>query len=165
AAQRRAALQMISMHGAPQFLKLALTALDDSDVLVRKAAIEVFVRHYHEAAADGLLRALRDEHKENRDLAKQALDAMRHIQEQEQHWKAWRLARQQPSVSAALLAQTKDSEPMEVRLAALRSIGLLGDVEALPFLIDAMKSEDAQIREAAKEAVATLQAIAAKRTK
>ncbi|MCB9881685.1 MAG: HEAT repeat domain-containing protein [Planctomycetes bacterium] len=163
--ERRTALAVIKERGGDTLLEVGLPMLSDSNAMVRGAAIGVYGKHYYEPAADGLLAALRDDLESNRKIAKEALDRMRDIQQQENHWKQWRLARGQPSVSAALLAQAADTEPLDVRLAALRSLALLGDVEALPFLIEQMKSDDESIRKAAKDAVDTLQAIASKRAK
>ncbi|MCA8972214.1 MAG: HEAT repeat domain-containing protein, partial [Planctomycetes bacterium] len=163
--ERRTALDVIKARGGDTLLEAGLPLLSDPNDMTRKSAIAVYGKHYYEPAADGLLAALRDDLESNRKIAKEALDRMRDIQQQENHWKQWRLARGQPSVSAALLAQAADTEPLDVRLAALRSLALLGDVEALPFLIEQMKSDDEAIRKAAKDAVDTLQAIASKRAK
>jgi len=50
-----------------------------------------------------------------------------------------------------LLKDLEDPE-MEVRLGAVKALGLLGDPEALPVLVDLLR-EDEPIKQAAKEAL------------
>lgn len=160
---RLGGLAFISERGGEKLQKAAMRLLKDPDALVRSKAIAVVRTHFMPDAVDDLLSLLRDESESVREAAKHALDEIRYLQEQENHWKSWLAKRGQPSVSAALLAQASADQDLPIRIAAIRSLGSLGEVESLPFLIDLMKSENVEIRDAASTAVSTIQRIAAAR--
>ena len=51
------------------------------------------------------------------------------------------------------LSQIAEEENPAIRLAAVRSLGALGDPEALPTLIELLRSEDGAVREAAQAGI------------
>ena len=106
-------------------------------------------------AVGPLLEALRDHEEGVRKAADEALRAIRFYHEQKAHWDR---AFQGPTVNAnnaaeALLKQAEATEKKPTRLLAIRSLGLLGKVETLPFLIEFSKEKDVEIAAAAKQAI------------
>lgn len=158
--ERLGSIEFAGFVGGKPYLAIARRALEDADSGVRMRAAQVFQTHLDVSSVDALLPLLRDRNDAVRKAAKSALDALRYAQEQESHWKQWASKRGQPSLAAALFEQADEKQPDEIRVVAIRSLGMVGDVEALPYLIDLMKSQNTKIAEAAKEAVALLQKVA-----
>lgn len=102
-----------------------------------------------------LLLLLRDPVDRVRDAAADALNRIRFHHEQVAHWQRVLQGLDASPASAAekLLLQARPGAPQEQRLLAIRSLGLLGAPEALPFLIEWAQDVDAAVAAAAKAAV------------
>ena len=94
-----------------------------------------------------------------RQAAGEALRAIRFYHEQKAHWdRAFQgLQVSANSAAEALIQQADPKEKKVTRLLAIRSLGLLGKVETLPFLINYSKEEDPEIRAEALKAIRTAQ--------
>ena len=66
------------------------------------------------------------------------------------------------SAAEAWVKQASEGSKKDVRLTAIESLGTLGKVETLPFLIKLMGDEDPDIRKAAKAAADRINAAKAK---
>ncbi len=104
-----------------------------------------------------LLEALTDRNELVAEAATECLERMRNVREQRQTWEAWQRYGMHQSPTAALLDKL-GSENQEVRLAAIASLGTLKAVEALPFLIELLEEEDEGIADAARKALANINA-------
>jgi len=100
-----------------------------------------------------LLEALKDENDGVRKTAEAELKSIRFYNEQKQLWARLMNGTDLNAASAAeaLVKQATDGKK-DVRLTAIQSLGTLGKVETLPFLIKLMGDEDPDIRKAAKAA-------------
>lgn len=102
-----------------------------------------------------LVPLLRDSSDSVRDEARKALDAIGYYYDQKARWERWLRDENLGATSAAdaLIQQAKTGKTEEIRLAAIRSLGVLAVPETLPVLIEWMGSSDAKIAAAAREAV------------
>ena len=100
-----------------------------------------------------LLEALKDENATVRKAAEEELKSIRFYNEQKQLWTRLMNGTDLTAASAAeaLVKQATDGKK-DVRLTAIQSLGTLGKVETLPFLVKLMGDEDPDIRKAAKAA-------------
>lgn len=145
-------VRLMSAAALPQVLPL----LEDSDASVRAAVVRACHETLDKKAVPGLLAALKDKSSMVRELAERALKAIRYFHEQQAHWqKAFRNLGA-ASAAEALMKQTGEDQPAKVRLAAIGALGVLGDPQALPFLIELMKSDDKEIAAEAEAAVQSL---------
>jgi len=117
-----------------------LTALIDALGTIDSAEIHRF-----------LLEQVNDSRRSIRVAASNALTQLQNTREVKARWAAWAEGQEQTTVLMALLKDLEDPE-MEVRLGAVKALGLLGDPEALPVLVDLLR-EDEPIKQAAKEAL------------
>lgn len=104
-----------------------------------------------------LLEGLADKEERVAEAAAEALDRLKRLREARQNWEAWQKFGMHQSPTAALLDKL-DSDNAEVRLAAIASLGTMKAVEALPFLIELLESEDPATVEAARSALAKINA-------
>ncbi|MEE9126217.1 MAG: HEAT repeat domain-containing protein, partial [Planctomycetota bacterium] len=101
-----------------------------------------------------LLEALKDGNDMVRKAAESELKSIRFYNDQKLLWKRLMDGTEMNATSAAeaLVKQASDASKKQIRLTAIASLGTLGKVETLPFLIKLMSDEDPDIRKAAKAA-------------
>ncbi|MFQ5504945.1 MAG: HEAT repeat domain-containing protein, partial [Planctomycetota bacterium] len=137
--------------------------LEDESAELREAACLYLGRWTDARVVPALLATLRDPASKVREAAEQALRSIRFYHEQKAHWD--RVAEgsriHAASAAEALVKQADPREDKAVRLLAIRSLGLLGKVETLPFLIDYSREKDPEIASAARKAVEAVHAKAA----
>lgn len=158
---RRLAVNALALQPKSEQVLAIFDLVSDPDVATRQR-IAIASQHISRLEiAPKLLVLLEDTNASIRKDAQQSLEALRFLDSQRSHWKTWLAKRGAPSASVVLLQQAQDeARSKEGRLAAIRSLGILGDAEALPFLIDLLESSDEAVRSAAKAAVDRLQAAA-----
>jgi len=106
-----------------------------------------------------LLGALADPDDKVSAAANTALERIRAVREQRETWEAWRAQGSALGPVPALLRKL-GSENREVRIAAIRSLGVLEAPEALPALVELLESKDPGLVEAAREALQAIHASA-----
>lgn len=137
-----------------QNLEHILPFLQDSDSSIVLTALRGFRRHLDAKHVPALVELTRSTHEDIRKSAQEILDAIRYYHEQKAFWERWLVhSGLGASAAEALVRQASPQEEKPIRLAAIASLGTLGDPEALPFLIHLMKDQDPEIAGAAKEAV------------
>lgn len=154
------ALRALPPRSAPELRGDIEPALAHESPAVRIAACHAMQRLYAADAVANLLPLLKDSSDEVRKAARTSLDELREEYERGSFWAKAKSGIDTTPASAAakLLAQAQAGEAKEQRVLALRSLGLLGAPEALPYLIDATKDADAEIAQAAREAIARIHA-------
>jgi HEAT repeat protein len=132
---------------------------------VRGEACNLFGRLLSNDAVPPLLDALRNNDESVCKAATDALERIRFFQEQQAYWQNAKagIDTSPANATAKLLAQARPGEPKDQRLLALRSLGVLGSPESLPYLIDWTKDQDAEIAAAALDAVTTIHRTSAKK--
>jgi HEAT repeat protein len=125
-----------------------LPLLHDASASVRSVAANYLGSVVSKDAVPGLIELLRDTDGGVREQATAALTRIRFYHEQQAHWDRVLKGLDASPASAAekLLVQAK-------RLLAIKSLGVLGVPEALPFLIEWSQESDGEIQVAAKEAI------------
>lgn len=93
--------------------------------------------------------------------AQRGLERLKEIEEQRAFWESWQATGVGGSPTAALLKQIQ-SKNKEVRLSAIRALGLVKDPQALPLLISLLEDPDPEVVAAARAGLAWLQADAPK---
>jgi len=102
-----------------------------------------------------LMRFLNDPRQVVAGVTQSALNGIKVRREQEAYWAAWANGQEETSVFAALLKDLKDPEE-EIRIAAIASLGTLGDPEVLPVLVNLLREDNPRIKEAARQALARI---------
>ncbi len=100
---------------------------------------------------DTLLQFTSDSRVDVRNMAMSQLSSLQQSRELQQKWAAWANGQEETTALLALLEDLKDPD-IEVRLGAVKALGLLGDPEALPVLVDLLR-ENNPIKHAAQEAL------------
>jgi HEAT repeat protein len=154
AVRRNAAISLYE-HFPDEPIDPLIELLRDPERDVRAAAAVTLGRLLDRDAFPALIEALRDPDPGVRTAAEAALDAIQGYHDRIDRWKKWLRESEIDADSAAeaLLAQAGASNPREVRLAAIRSLGTLAVPETLPILIRMMTESDPDIARAAREAV------------
>lgn len=129
--------------------------LADQGSWSRQEAAQYFGKTLATEAVPGLIALLRDESPKIRELAEQALTRIRFYHEQQAHWDRVLRGLDASPLSALekLLLQARPDAPKAQRLLAIPSLGVLGQAEALPFLIEWSSGADAEVAAAAKAAI------------
>lgn len=164
---RRDLLARLPAKPAPAILRAVEARLQDESSETRAAACSALARFLDPDSVAPLLLALRDGDAKVRAAAADALERLRFYQEQQAHWAQVQsgIEVSKDNALAKLLAQAKPDQPRDQRLLAIRSLAVLDQPEALPYLIDWTKDQDAGIAEAARAAVAQIHQAAAAGTK
>ncbi len=150
---RRAAANSLLSLGGP-YLKDLAALLKDSDPDLVRVGIEACRRRLSKEDIPALLEVLRKGTSANRNLAKAVLKEIRFYYEQKAFWSKWLSGAGLGSNPAEALAnQASPGKSKKIRLAAIESLGTLGDPKALPFLIHLMEEKDPDIAAAASKAV------------
>ena len=126
-------------------------------VQVRAELIAALGATLDERVVPALLEALADRDELVAETAAVALDRLKRLREERQAWEAWQRFGMAQSPTAALLGKL-GSDKAEVRLAAIASLGTLQAAEALPFLIELLEDDDPATAEAARKALAKINA-------
>jgi len=129
--------------------------LTDENSSVRTEACNALVRGLGSRAAPYLLPRLRDDDQYVRKAVKKQLDELRAIRQQEDFWgdASKRIDTTPASAAARLIAQAMAEQPKQQRLLAIRSLALLGEPAALPYLIDWTNDKDQDVQKAARAAI------------
>jgi HEAT repeat protein len=151
--RKTAAEALIKAHGAEVIDKIGPVILDERIQLVyRLDVIRPFGSLMDMKVVPYLLQALKTPGLQAE--AKKQLEAIRFYHEQSSKWGKLVDGSGFTETSAlqALIKQAK-SDNKDVRLAAIASLGTLGDAESLPFLVDLVGDKDQDIAKAAKAAL------------
>lgn len=137
---------------------IARTLLADPDGSVRMAAASRCGAIVDKEAVPGLIHLLRDDSDSVREKAAEALTRIRFYHEQQAHWDRVLKGLDASPASAAekLLLQAKPGAPKAQRLLAIKSLGVLGVPEALPFLIEWSADPDGEVASAAQAAITAI---------
>mgnify|MGYP002639231665 CR=1 FL=1 len=86
--------------------------------------------------------------------ASSALSRIQGIRAQKERWESWASGEdgEKLNPTQALIKNLKDPD-LEIRLVSIESLGTLGEKEALPALINLLRDEDQQIKDAARKAL------------
>ena len=139
---------------------LVVPLLRDTDALVRAAACRFLGTQMRPTSVSDLLVALKDPEHDVRKEAADALTAIRFYHDEKAHWDrvfAGASGVTKNGAAEALLKQAAADQSLETRILAIRSLGLLGVAETLPFLIG--WSEDVAVGSEAREAIARIHAM------
>lgn len=129
----------------------------------RIAALSSLARCVDARAGRVLAEALRDPDPAVPQKARELLESIRLYADEQSRWRRIeQLGLDATTPLAALLAQARDPAP-DIRLAAVRALGALGDAEALPHLVDLLRSQDTELRDTAQAAIDLIIANAAVR--
>lgn len=134
--------------------------LKDTSAQVRIEACVFLATQVAANPVPELLVALSDVDANVRSAAADALRAIRFYHDEKAHWDRVFAGTELSSNGAAeaLLKQASGSNSNEVRLLAIRSLGVLGAAETLPFLIEWTMDSNAELSAAARAAIARIHA-------
>lgn len=134
---------------------LVVPMLADEDPDTRVMACQYFAAALSVDAVPSLLPLLRDTSSSVREAAADALTKIRFYHEQRAHWDRIRKGLDASAASATekLLLQAKPGADHQQRVLAIRSLGVLGEPEALPFLIEWSQEADEAVATEAKAAI------------
>lgn len=152
---RRVGLDGLLRLGTPEAERLVATLATDADPNLRTDVAAHFGARLDKDAVPALLTLLRDPIESVRVAATESLTRIRFYHEQQAHWdRVLKGLDASPATAAEkLLLQAKAGAPRAQRLLAVRSLGVLGAPEALPFLIEWTQDADAELAAAATAAV------------
>ncbi|HKE01624.1 MAG TPA: HEAT repeat domain-containing protein [Planctomycetota bacterium] len=139
-------------------MPIAKSLLRDGDPEVRIAAIGALATLLSKDAVPDLIAALTDERETVRAAAKSALETIRFYFEEKQRWDDWQSGRgENPAEGRRKLLDALDDSSEAVRVAAIDSLGTLKATDALPRLLEILKSgRTSADREAAGRAIARI---------
>jgi len=155
ASVREFALGQIANAFAKVSADKVLPLLNDTSWSIRHGAAIYLGAVVEKEAVPGLIGLLRDSDANVRKSAAEALTRIRFYHEQQAHWDRVLKGLDASPASAAekLLVQAKPEAKKEQRLLAIKSLGVLGAPEALPFLIEWSQEKDKEIGAAARAAI------------
>ncbi len=118
------------------------------------AALEAVTSYLSDEAAETLLDvAGQTRYRGGRDACLAAVESIRTYQEARERWAARRLGKQTRTRAVARLLELLDEKETEIRIEAIRGLGSLQALEALPTLIPLVRDPDPGIRKATREAL------------
>jgi len=156
---RRVFVEQLRPDAPPEVVHEVVAMLKvDGDASLRFAACTALGRFLSADSVPALLPMLRDPDATVVKAATEALDKIRQYQEQKAYWDQFQagITTGRESATAKLLIQGKPGAPKEQRVLALRSLAALGAPEALPYLIEWTHDADAEVAQAAKDAIGTI---------
>ncbi|MEQ1634806.1 MAG: HEAT repeat domain-containing protein, partial [Planctomycetota bacterium] len=150
--------------------KMLFARLADEDWQVRSIAVEMLNKVVPldvlvtEGVA-GLVPLMRDPNGPVKEAAIKVLDDLRRYQEQRAFWDRFQAGVQTgPEATVSkLLLQAKAGQPKEQRLLAIDALASIGQMDALPYLIEMTTDSDPEIANLARGAVGTLRVNIAQR--
>jgi hypothetical protein len=151
-------LEQLRPDAPPEIVREVVGMLKTGDARVRAGACTALGRFLNADAVPALLPMLRDPDASVVMAATEALEKIRLYHEQKAYWDQFQagITTGRESATAKLLIQAKPGAPKEQRLLALRSLAALGAPEALPYLIEWTHDADAEVAQAAKDAIGTI---------
>lgn len=152
---REWASEEVLSGGAKVDSERLIPLLADTSLRVRGNIASHLGAMVDEKAVPGLIAMLRDPDQGARDIAANALTRIRFYHEQQAHWDRVLKGMDASPASAAekLLVQAKPGAKKDQRLLAIKSLGVLGAPEALPFLIDWTNDADKDVQAASRAAI------------
>ena len=146
---------MADAVGTPLLMESVTKLLVDDDPGLREQACGILGKHPDRRAVPALIKVLKDPVAKVRAAASAALRSIQVYFEQQTYWKRWLEGSTLSSASAAeaLLKQARSTSGKKIRLAAIASLGTLGEAQTLPLLIEMMADKDPRIAEAAQKAI------------
>ncbi len=138
-----------------QLLDAAPALVRDPDSEVRLNLAMALGRIFDRAAIPLLVELLRDGDAKTREAARASLDALQYYFESAQKWERLKAGTSLDATSAAeaLVKQARSGATIELRKAAIESLGTLKVPETLPFLLELMADPDPTLAAAAKAAI------------
>jgi HEAT repeat protein len=136
----------------PQVCRIAL---ESPDLTVREDAVRCLDKLQSRERVPTLIECLKDSSTKVRERASGILNRMREYEEQKRAWEGLLgegVGAGAPTPSAALV-EMLESEDLEVRLAAIRSLGRLADPNTLPVLVKIMAESADEEKAAARAAI------------
>ncbi len=132
-----------------------LALLEDPSRSVRLTAVKILEARGDRSAFEPLLAASRDPDERVRKAAEEALDSILAYYDRVGRWKRWLRDSdlEADSAAEALLELAGSSNSVDVRVAAIRSLGTLGVPETLPMLIRMIQDDEAAVAAAARSAI------------
>jgi len=115
-----------------------------------------------ERADQVLLNHVNDPRPKIRDAAASSLRQIKQRRSEQAMWESWGEEDEQ-SATSALLKNLKDPD-LEIRLVSIESLGTLGDKDALPALINLLRDENQQIKDAARKALDRINLVESEQT-
>ncbi|MCK5944644.1 MAG: HEAT repeat domain-containing protein, partial [Planctomycetes bacterium] len=149
------ALERLQLEKQDLDVDLIVPRLDDERDYVRVLAAQILGAKVAKKAVPALIARLRDHDVSVREAAAEALTRIRFYHEQQAHWDRVLKGMDASPQSAVekLLLQARPDQNKAQRLLAIKSLGVLGKPEALPFLIDWSQQSDREIAAAALAAI------------
>jgi hypothetical protein len=149
-------------HVEPLIPQVIETALHDPQDKVREKAVSCLGHFLGLETAPVLLECLKDPNEKVQKEAKGILERMRVYEDQKRAWEAFlngRSGEDSPTSPSEALVEKLNSDDLEVRLMAIRSLGKMGEASALPALLEVMeRAETEELREAARKAIEAINA-------
>jgi len=126
---------------APEAVPVARGLMGDPEWSVRLSAVKALGSLLSQDAVADLIEALADENQLVRDAAKEALERIRFYHEEKKRWDDWYAGRgADPGEGVRKLLEALDDPSLEVRCAAIESLGTMRAKEALPRLVALLKN-------------------------
>jgi hypothetical protein len=154
-AARTSAITAIADEWPDQIVALVGPLARDRDSRVRFAVAKALVGSFDRKAIPLLVELLRDSSAGVRGTARESLDQLQYYFDSKLRWE--RLLSESGidanNAAEALLKQARSGATVEVRKAAIDSLGTLKVPEALPFLIELMADPDPTLAAAARAAI------------
>ncbi|MCA9002216.1 MAG: HEAT repeat domain-containing protein, partial [Planctomycetes bacterium] len=152
---RRVFVQNISSLAPKAPAEWIAPLLEDPVHEIRRNACRALGQRLDADAVPALLEVLGDQDEEVRTAAREALQQIRFYHDEKARWERFFLGQELSTVGAAqrLLQQALPDQPVEQRVLAIRSLGMLAAPEALPFLIDWVGQGPDAVKAAGEEAI------------
>ncbi|MBL8839909.1 MAG: HEAT repeat domain-containing protein [Planctomycetes bacterium] len=141
-----------------ELLKAAPALARDESQPVRAALAWSLGRIFDRAAIPPLVELLRDGDAKVREQARASLDGLQYYFDSAQKWERLKAGTSLDATSAAeaLVKQARSGATVELRKAAIDSLGTLKVPETLPFLLELMADPDPTLAAAARAAIAKI---------
>lgn len=141
-----------------ELLEAAPVLARDEAMLVRAALAASLGRIFDRAAIPPLVELLRDGDAKVREQARASLEGLQYYFDSAQKWERLKAGTSLDATSAAeaLVKQARSGATLELRKAAIDSLGTLKVPETLPFLLELMADPDPTLAAAARAAAAKI---------
>jgi len=155
ASVRREILRLLYAHFPDEPIKIAVRFLDDPDATVRAQAAASLGETLERDAVPHLLEAASDPDEGVRTAAATAIEKIREHHDNVTRWAKWlaESGTEGRTTAEALVHQAHPPNPKWMRVAAIRSLGTVGDPDTLPVLVLLRGDDDPEIARAAREAL------------
>ena len=133
--------------------------LGDAEPEIRRTSAGLLGATLDKSAVGPLLEALRDPDASVRASIQGAVRTIQEYHETRARWAAWVEESERGeklSTADALMQQAAPDQPEVVRVAAIESLGTVGDPNTLPFLVRLVGDDDPAIAQAARAAIARI---------